>query len=108
MTRTVLLATTAIIFMTGAAQAADAPQSDAGQRGVLVFNPDFFAAQRPNTALDMVNRVPGFSVDDGDGSARLRRRGRQHPDQRLARPPRTTPAPTSWAAPRPTRSSASS
>jgi outer membrane receptor for ferrienterochelin and colicin len=35
---------------------------------VLVFNPDFFAAQRPNTALDMVNRVPGFSVDDGSGA----------------------------------------
>jgi hypothetical protein len=78
MTRTVLLATTAIILMTGAAQAADAPQStpaeaagpasDAGQRGVLVFNPDFFAAQRPNTALDMVNRVPGFSVNDGSGA----------------------------------------
>ena len=78
MTRTVLLATTAIVLMTSAAQAADAPQatpaeaagpvSEAGQRGVLVFNPDFFAAQRPNTALDMINRVPGFSVDDGSGA----------------------------------------
>lgn len=35
---------------------------------MLVFTPDFFAAQRPNTALDMVNRVPGFSVDDGTGA----------------------------------------
>jgi hypothetical protein len=78
MTRTVLLATTAIVLMTGAAHAADAlqatpaeaagPVSEAGQRGVLVFNPDFFAAQRPNTALDMINRVPGFSVDDGSGA----------------------------------------
>lgn len=78
MTRTVLLATTAIFLMAGAAQAADAPQStpaeaagpvaEAGQRGVLVFNPDFFTAQRPNTALDMINRVPGFSVDDGSGA----------------------------------------
>jgi hypothetical protein len=77
MTRTILLATTAIILMTSAAQAADAPQSpatpapaaqDAGQRGALVFTPDFFAAQRPNTALDMINRVPGFSVDDGSGA----------------------------------------
>jgi len=35
---------------------------------VLVFTPDFFAAQRPNTALDMVNRVPGFSIDNGSGA----------------------------------------
>jgi hypothetical protein len=35
---------------------------------VLVFTPDFFAAQRPNTALDMVDRVPGFTIDDGAGT----------------------------------------
>jgi hypothetical protein len=74
MTRTVLLATTAIFLSAGAAFAADAPQAgpapvaEAGQRGVLVFTPDFFAAQRPNTALDMINRVPGFSVNDGSGA----------------------------------------
>lgn len=74
MTKTILLATTAILFSaTGAmAQTAPAPApqaaADASQQGVLVFTPDFFAAQRPNTALDMVNRVPGFSVQDGDGS----------------------------------------
>lgn len=44
-----------------------APQSEADQQGVLVFTPDFFANQRPVTALDMVSRVPGFSVVDGDG-----------------------------------------
>lgn len=44
------------------------PVAVASQQGVLVFTPDFFADQRPNTALDMVNRVPGFSVQDGDGS----------------------------------------
>ena len=95
MTKSILLATTAAIFGASgalaqtapapAASGAAAPQSaaqtpvptgpttqaplvDASQQGVLVFTPDFFAAQRPNTALDMVNRVPGFSVDDGDGS----------------------------------------
>jgi hypothetical protein len=77
MTRTILLATTAL-FMTAGAAAAQTPptslpapppvQAEAGQQGVLVFNPDFFADQRPTTALDMVNRVPGFSVSDGDGS----------------------------------------
>jgi outer membrane cobalamin receptor len=86
MTKTILLATTAILLSGGAAtaqtasdgpdpQVAQAPvptgqatQTDAAQQGVLVFTPDFFADQRPNTALDMVERVPGFSVDDGSGS----------------------------------------
>lgn len=45
-----------------------APAAGATDQGVLVFTPDFFAAQRPNTALDMVERIPGFSVEDGDGS----------------------------------------
>lgn len=89
MTKTLLLASTALLFTAGAAFAADAsnankpqvaeapvptgptnqaPLADASQRGVLVFTPDFFAAQRPNTALDMVNRVPGFSIDNGSGA----------------------------------------
>lgn len=42
------------------------PQSN--KYGSLVFQPDFFASYRPNTALDMVSRIPGFSVDDGDGA----------------------------------------
>ena len=82
MTKTILLATTAILFAAPGAsaqtapaqtppapsEAANPPQAEAGQQGVLVFTPDFFADQRPNTALDMVNRIPGFSVQDGDGS----------------------------------------
>ncbi len=44
------------------------PQAEANQQGILLFTPDFFADQRPNTALDMVQRVPGFSIIDGDGS----------------------------------------
>ena len=89
MTKTMLLASAATLFLTaGAAHAAhaaaDAPQAaqapvptgptatapldDAAQKGVLVFTPDFFASQRPNTALDMVERVPGFSPDDGAGT----------------------------------------
>jgi outer membrane receptor protein involved in Fe transport len=38
------------------------PTSLAGQRS---FTPDFFALYAPVTALDMVSRVPGFSIDDG-------------------------------------------
>ena len=78
MTKTILLATTAILFGAGGAQAqaapgtpsaqAAAPVAEAGQQGLLVFTPDFFTDYRPNTALDMVSRVPGFSTQDGDGS----------------------------------------
>ena len=84
MTKTMLLATAAAFLMSSAAFAAEAPQAaqapvptgpvsqapldDATQKGVLVFVPEFFAAQRPNTALDMVDRVPGFTVDDGSGA----------------------------------------
>jgi hypothetical protein len=92
MTKTMLLATAAALFVTvgvsgaafaapaaeGAPQAAQAPVptgptsqaplDDATQKGVLVFTPDFFASQRPNTALDMVERVPGFTPNDGAGT----------------------------------------
>ncbi len=75
MTKTLLLATTAILFASPALAQAPAdpvsgamPVAEAGLQGVLVFTPDFFADQRPNSALDMVNRVPGFSVTDGEGS----------------------------------------
>ena len=75
MTRTQLLATAAVFVVAGAALAgqataqtttpAPAPTTEADQSGVLVFTPDFFAANRPNTAQDMVNRIPGFSINDG-------------------------------------------
>ncbi|KQV62427.1 MULTISPECIES: TonB-dependent siderophore receptor [unclassified Caulobacter] len=74
MTKSILLATAAMFVLAGAAHAQQAPAPTveaapaAGQSGVLVFQPDFFAAQRPNTALDMVDRVPGFDVDDGSGA----------------------------------------
>ena len=73
MTKTILLATTAALAFAAAAPAlADttrAPQTaEAQDQGVLIFTPDFFKDARPNTALDMVNRIPGFSVNDGDGA----------------------------------------
>lgn len=40
--------------------------TDAAQQGVLIFTPADFAASRPNTALDLLNRLPGFTVDTGD------------------------------------------
>ncbi|RZJ32020.1 MAG: TonB-dependent receptor [Brevundimonas sp.] len=50
------------------AQTPPTPPAEVTRQGVLVFTPDFFAGQQPVTALDMVTRVPGFTVVDGDGS----------------------------------------
>lgn len=47
------------------APTSEAPLDDAAQKGVLVFMPDFFASLQPNTAQDMVNRLPGFVLNDG-------------------------------------------
>jgi outer membrane receptor for ferrienterochelin and colicin len=49
-----------------AAQDAAATAGAAPAEGVIIYRPDYFAAQRPNTALDMVNRLPGFSLEEGD------------------------------------------
>jgi len=48
------------------AQAAAVAAAPAEQQGVLSYAPDFFAAQNPNNALDMVGRLPGFSLDTGE------------------------------------------
>jgi hypothetical protein len=53
---------------TGPAQSA--PEIDAAQRGVLIFEPAFFADSRPDTALDMIARLPGFGFDTGDTGTR--------------------------------------
>lgn len=45
-----------------------APAPQMSESGVLTFGPDFFAGYNPNSALDMINRLPGFSVNDGDGA----------------------------------------
>ena len=73
-TKSALLATTALLLSAAAPAAALAAEAPARQtaapddQALLVFTPEFFADARPNTALDMVNRVPGFSVNDGDGA----------------------------------------
>jgi TonB-dependent receptor-like protein len=40
------------------------PTGDAGT-GVIRYDPSFFADLRPNTAGDMISRLPGFSLDTG-------------------------------------------
>lgn len=43
----------------------------AGEDDVLVFEPAFFADYNPQTAADMVARVPGFSISNGGGGRGL-------------------------------------
>lgn len=42
------------------------PTAPAATQGVTVYPPEFFAESRPNTAMDMINRLPGFAFDGGD------------------------------------------
>lgn len=49
----------------GHAQEAAPQQATVSDAGLVEFTPDFFARYQPNTALEMVSRVPGFTLDDG-------------------------------------------
>ncbi len=51
---------------TAAVPAADVQDPDPSQRGVIPYPPAFFAAAQPSTALDMITRLPGFTLDQGD------------------------------------------
>lgn len=57
----------------GAGQAAaqadptERQQPEAGASNITTYKPDFFTQFRPNTAMDMVGRLPGFSFDGGSG-----------------------------------------
>lgn len=48
---------------------AAAEPSDGGSQ-VIRYTPDFFAAQNPKTALDMVQWIPGFTLSEGDATVR--------------------------------------
>ena len=69
-TRALLLATSAILVMPHGAAAQTVDAAGSSQQGVLVFTPDFFASSSPNTALDMIGRLPGFGLDSGDNDTR--------------------------------------
>jgi len=49
------------------AQAPALPATGTAQPAVVSYPPEFFDDVRPNTALDMVLRLPGFSLDTGSG-----------------------------------------
>lgn len=57
----------AALMWAAAAQAQPAP-ADAPQSGVLVYPASYFADARPNTAYDMISRLPGFTFDDGNSA----------------------------------------
>lgn len=60
----------AVLLSGGAAQAQTlAPEAPAAG-GVVVYEPDFFAPFSPRTALDMVERVPGFTIAEIDDERR--------------------------------------
>lgn len=46
-----------------------APTPAPGQ-GILIFPPAFFASANPDTAFDMISRLPGFILDIGNPDAR--------------------------------------
>lgn len=50
------------------AATAEAPSTD--RVGILVFEPVFFADSKPNSALDMIQRLPGFMFDTGNNGTR--------------------------------------
>ena len=55
-----------LIHLLAQAAAAATPEAVAAPtQGVISYPPAFFAAQQPNSALDMVSRIPGFSLDTG-------------------------------------------
>jgi hypothetical protein len=45
--------------------AGQSPPASEAPPGVIGYPASFFAAMRPDTAYDMVLRVPGFTFDDG-------------------------------------------
>ena len=80
MTRSVWLASTAAatlwLGLALPAVAQDTPgasveaRQDPERPGVLIFDPAFFADTRPRTALDMVQRLPGFGLNGGSSGTR--------------------------------------
>lgn len=68
-----MLCTAALLLAAAPAAAqsdAGDPATAAGQGAVLVYPAAFFASANPGTALDMVQRLPGFALDIGDIDAR--------------------------------------
>lgn len=52
-------------MLTQASIAASPAAAVAPQEAVSSYGPAYFVAQQPNTATDMLNRIPGFTLDTG-------------------------------------------
>lgn len=63
---TAVLACLAAAGLPALAQEQTPPPADAASN-VTSYKPDFFTQFRPNTALDMVTRLPGFAFQDNGG-----------------------------------------
>lgn len=75
MTKAIWLAGAAACALGGTAQAQMATPEvasavSAARQAVLVFEPAFFADARPDTARDMIARLPGFAFESGDSGTR--------------------------------------
>ncbi|RYE04559.1 MAG: TonB-dependent receptor, partial [Sphingomonadales bacterium] len=76
MKRLSALAGTALAAWPGMALAQETPPqtiaapAGTAQTGIITYPPEFFAASGPNTAFDMIQRVPGFGLDTGNSEAR--------------------------------------
>ncbi|RRQ52522.1 TonB-dependent receptor [Sphingorhabdus wooponensis] len=69
--RQALLATAAAILVVPSVAIANIDNANTDMSvtatGSWKFEPDFFATYAPVTALDMVRRIPGFSIEQGEG-----------------------------------------
>lgn len=61
---------TSVLVTPALAQTAPPAPETIAQQGVLVFEPVFFADSRPDTAFDMITRLPGFAFNSGDSDTR--------------------------------------
>lgn len=60
----------ALIAASSEAEAQVAAETTTERAGLIRFQPGFFSDYSPVTALDIVRRVPGFALSDGDTSRR--------------------------------------
>lgn len=61
-----LIVSTLLAFSLAQAGAGEPPGAAVQTQGVIPYPAAFFAEARPSTALDMVTRLPGFSLQGGD------------------------------------------
>ena len=59
-------ATAALSPLAAAAQQTP-PEPASATASIMAYPAAFFASAQPNTAMDMIGRLPGFNFDGGDG-----------------------------------------